>query len=235
MIRVRRTSDFDTVILAGGGSARMGGADKAALAVGGTPMLVSVAQAAAAAGTSRLIVVGPGRAGPVHDALAALVGGRAGWLTRVCEDPTGSGPVAGLRRGLTEVRAPQLLLLAADLPFLAATHLLALLHASDSAEPGTALAADRPRASAVVAGVVAEDATGAPQWLVSCWRADALRAALSAYAGTSLHAALRPMNPARIRLPATGDAPAWLDCDTPDDLAAARRAWLGRTEILEAD
>ncbi|MFY9890374.1 MAG: NTP transferase domain-containing protein, partial [Streptosporangiaceae bacterium] len=63
---------FDTVILAGGSAARMGGADKPGIAVGRTAMLVLVAQAAAAAGTRRLIVVGPPRAGAVGDAMAEL-------------------------------------------------------------------------------------------------------------------------------------------------------------------
>jgi molybdenum cofactor guanylyltransferase len=231
---VSRSSDFDTVILAGGGSTRMGGADKPGLAVGGTPMLVSVAQAAAGAGTSRLIVVGPGRAGVVRDGLAALGHGRPGWLICVVEEPARSGPVAGLRRGLAEVGAPLLLLLAADLPFLTAAHLLELLTAGPSAAEAEP-APDRPSAADVAAGVVAADASGAPQWLVSCWRADSLRAALAGYAGTSLRGLLAPLNPVRIGLAPSGPASPWLDCDTPDDLSAARRAWLGRTVNAEAD
>src|SRR5271166_879207 len=77
-------ADFDAVILAGGRAGRLAGADKPSLEVAGAPMLVSVARAAAAAGTRKLIVVGPDRAGRVHDALASLAAGRcqryvAGW------------------------------------------------------------------------------------------------------------------------------------------------------------
>jgi molybdenum cofactor guanylyltransferase len=227
---------FDTVILAGGGAARMGGADKPGLAVGARPMLVSVAQAAAAAGTSRLIVVGPPRAGAVQDGLAALAAGRPGWLACVCEEPAGRGPVAGLRCGLAEVSAPCVVLLAADLPFLTGAHLTALLTAGALtasrpdvdllAAEGSPVAKGSP-AAAGAAGVVVADATGRPQWLASCWHAGPLRHALAAYDGESLRGLLAPLSPARMRLESTaGTLPPWLDCDTPDDLAAARRAWL---------
>src|SRR5580704_3721264 len=65
----RPAAEFDTVILAGGGASRMAGADKPALLIGSTPMVVSVAQAAAAAGTAQIIVVGPQRPGAVRTGL----------------------------------------------------------------------------------------------------------------------------------------------------------------------
>ena len=208
MTAVDPALDFDTLILAGGRAARMGGADKAGLAVGAAPMLVSVARAAAAAGTSRLILVGPPRPGPIEDDLALLAAGRTGWLTWVQEEPPGSGPVAGLRCGLAEATAAWVVLLATDLPFLTAAHLTALVMA-------------RPQA----VGVVAADTAGHSQWLTSCWHTSVLKSALTAYGGNSLHGVLEPLNPATIRLEATvGDPPPWLDCDTPDDLATARRA-----------
>jgi molybdopterin-guanine dinucleotide biosynthesis protein A len=210
--RAHPAPDFDAVILAGGGSARMGGADKPSLMVGGRPLLMSVAQAAAAAGAGRLIVVGPSRPGVVTASLATLAAGRPGSLVWVHEEPAGRGPVAGLRRGLAEVSAPWLAVLAADLPFLTGAHLTALLTADDQ-EPA--------------AGVVLSDAEGRPQWLASCWRTSSLRSALAAYDGDSLHGLLAPLNPALARLGTPGAAmPPWLDCDTPDDLAAARSAWL---------
>ncbi len=212
--------DFDTVILAGGGASRMGGADKPGLVVGGTPMLVSVAQAAAAAGTSRLIVVGPLRSGAVQDALTALAARRPGWLACVREEPPGQGPVAGLRRGFAEVSAPWLVLLAADLPFVTGRHLTAMLSVA---------------VSTPTAGVVLAEADGRPQWLSGCWRASQIRAALASYDGQSLHGLLAPLSPALSRLDSPGNAmPPWLDCDTPDDLAAARRAWLA-SEADSAD
>ena len=85
MTRARLAPEFDAVILAGGSAARMGGADKPGLIVGGTPLLVSVAQAAAAAGAARLIIVGPPRPGDVTASLSALAAGRPGWLAWVRE------------------------------------------------------------------------------------------------------------------------------------------------------
>jgi molybdenum cofactor guanylyltransferase len=216
--RARPAPEFDAVVLAGGRAHRMGGADKPSLIVGGTPLLVLVAQAAAAAGAARLIVVGPSRLGVVAASLATLAAGRPGWLAWVHEDPPGRGPVAGLRRGLAEVSAPWLAVLAADLPFLTGAHLTTLL------------TAERPEPTA---GVVLTDPEGRPQWLASCWRTSSLRSALAAYEGDSLHGLLVPLSPALARPDTPGGAitsgaamPPWLDCDTPDDLAAARRAWL---------
>ncbi|NKZ04085.1 molybdenum cofactor guanylyltransferase [Actinomadura latina] len=148
--------------------------------------------AAAAAGASRLVVVGPRR-----DVLPGAV--------VVREDPPGGGPVPALRAGLAEVRAPRLALLAADLPFLRPAHVARLLAAMG----------DRP-------GALLLDEEGREQWLAGCWRADALREALSGYRGASLRGLLGPLEPVTVELPA-GTRPAWYDCDTPEDLAAAER------------
>jgi molybdenum cofactor guanylyltransferase len=216
--------EFDTVILAGGNAARMGGSDKPSLVVGGVPLLVLVAQAAAAAGTSRLIVVGPPRPSPVQASLAALADGQPGWLSCVREEPPGGGPVAGLRRGLAEVSAAWVVLLAADLPFLTGAHLTALLAAAGPATTG----------SVAAGGSVLADADDRPQWLASCWPTDSLRPALASYPGQSLHGLLEPLQSALARLDTSGGAmPPWQDCDTPDDLAAARVAW--RAHHAEAD
>jgi molybdenum cofactor guanylyltransferase len=216
-----RAPDFDTLILAGGRASRMGGVDKAGLSVGATPMLVSVAQAATAAGTSRLIIVGPARAGLVHDGVSALAAGRTGWLGWVQEEPPGSGPVAGLRRGLAAATAPWLVLLAADLPFLTAAHISELV----------ATCVRAARAPALRHGVACADTAGEAQWLTSCWRTRSLRSALAAYSDDSLRGVLAALNPAAMRLEVSaGDPPPWLDCDTPDDLATARQAWTARAE-----
>ncbi len=201
--------EFDTVILAGGRAARMAGADKPALTVGETPMLVSVARAAAAAGTRRLIIVGPQRQGPVGEGLAAVAAGLPGGLTFTAEEPPGGGPVPALRRGLAEVTAPWLALLAADLPFLRGEQISGLLAA--------ALAAGD-------SGAVLADEAGREQWLAGGWQAGSLRAALLAYNGSSLHGVLADLGPVLVRLAGAGEGAPWLDCDTPDDLASAR-AW----------
>jgi molybdopterin-guanine dinucleotide biosynthesis protein A len=221
-----RPADFDAVMLAGGRAARMDGADKPALEVGGLPMMIRVAAAVAAAGAGRLIVVGPARGGAVGPALAAVAAGLPGGLVTVRESPPGAGPVAALRRGLSEVRAPWLALLAADLPFLTGSWLRAV-HA-------IAASSGRP-------GAVPVDDGGRQQWLASVWRAEPLRSALDVYTGGSLGGLLGPMEPARVAAGQAQEgstpglvprgapggrppelAPPWFDCDDPAELAAAR-------------
>jgi molybdenum cofactor guanylyltransferase len=218
--------DFDAVILAGGRAARMNGADKPGLEVGGRPMLVSVALAAAAASATRLIVVGPERGGAVGRGLAAAAAGLPGGLVLVREEPTGGGPVPALRCGLAVTRSTWVALLAADLPFLTGSWLARLLALAVSGGP---------------AGAVLADADGRPQWLAGCWRADLLRSALREYRGDSLGGLLRPLGAALLppaaglagdgmesgaagSLPG-GAAVPWLDCDDPSELAAARAAF----------
>jgi molybdopterin-guanine dinucleotide biosynthesis protein A len=193
----------------------MSGADKPGLEVGGTAMLISVARAAATAGCRHLIVVGPQRGGAVASGLSAVAESLPGGLVMVREDPPGGGPVAALRRGLTEVTAPWLALLAADLPFLTGADLVGLRQ--------VAMAASGVPGPGGAPGAVLADAAGRPQWLVSCWRTPDLRAALDGYAGDSLRGLLGPLQPELIRVEVAAGAPApWLDCDTPADLAAAR-------------
>ena len=178
---------FDAVILSGGSARRLGGIAKPELVIAGRTLLETAIVAGREAGAARVVVVGPRR-------------GSADLAVR--EDPPGSGPVPAVRRGLAEVSAGRVLLLAADLPFIRAGHLTALLAAAG--ERGT--------------GAVLTDDDDRPQWLVSCWRAAALRAALETYHGGSLHGVLGPLDPASVR---PADA-AWLDCDTPADVARAR-------------
>jgi molybdopterin-guanine dinucleotide biosynthesis protein A len=198
---MRVTSGVTTVrssliVLAGGGARRLGGRDKPGLLVGDRTLLQSVVDAGAEAGAQRVVVVGPRRAGVAGVAF-------------VSEEPPGAGPVPALRRGLAEVTAPWAVVLAADLPFLRAAHVGALLRAA--ARGG--------------AGAVLADDSGRPQWLAGCWRAAALREALDGYDGDSLRGLLGPLRPAMARLdPAPGEPPPWLDCDTPEDLERAR-AW----------
>ncbi|MFC4062090.1 molybdenum cofactor guanylyltransferase, partial [Planomonospora corallina] len=141
---------------------------------------------AAVPGAGRLVVVGPERPGL----------DRAVFRT---EDPPGGGPVPALRAGLAEVSAPRVVLLAADLPFLRAEHVAALL------------AAEGP-------GAVLVDDGGHEQWLVGAWRTAVLAEALARYEGRSLRGLLAPLRPAALRLP--GEP--WFDCDTLDDLEHVR-------------
>jgi len=181
------TGRFDVVVLAGGGARRLGGRDKPGLVIGGRPLIESVI--AAGAGAARVIVVGPRR-----DGLDGVV--------FVSEEPPGAGPVPALRRGLAEVTAPQVAVLAADLPFLRASHVQALLGAHGN-------------------GAVLVDDGGREQWLAGCWRTSALRTAMDVYPGASLGGLLRPLEPVLLELAEAGEPPPWLDCDTPGDIERA--------------
>ncbi|MBV9095875.1 MAG: NTP transferase domain-containing protein [Streptosporangiaceae bacterium] len=183
------------IILAGGRGRRLGGADKPGLVVGGRTLIGAVVAAGAAAGARQVIVVGPARAG---------FGPGVRFVT---EEPPGGGPVPALRRGLAEAAGPWTALLAADLPFLRAGDLGALLRAAQ--RPGSA-------------GAVLADDAGRPQWLAGCWRTAALRRAADGYAGDSLRGLLAPLAAALVRPErAAGEPPPWLDCDTPEDLRRA--------------
>ncbi len=178
------------IVLAGGAGRRLGGVDKSSLLVGGRALLASVVVAAVAAGASRVVVVGPVRAGLI------------GLVCFVSEEPAGGGPVPALRAGLGLVSEPWVLLLASDLPFLTGQVLGELVAAGPA---------------------VVVDGEGRPQWLTSCWRTSALRAALASYDGDSLRGLLASLPYAEAVVPAEpGVAPCWLDCDTPEDLAVAR-------------
>lgn len=102
---------YDALILAGGAAARLRGADKPGLLVGGRALVSRVA--AAVAGAQRIVLVGPDRP-ELPDAIT------------VREDPPGAGPVPALRTGLHSVHAPWVAVLAADLPFLTADDVDAL-------------------------------------------------------------------------------------------------------------
>jgi molybdopterin-guanine dinucleotide biosynthesis protein A len=222
---------FDAVVLAGGRAARLGGADKPGLVVGQRTLLGSAVSAVTEAGASRVVVVGPQRPAALGSATGRPGTGSPGTgspgtgspggpgahggeqVSYTREDPPGGGPVAALRCGLAEVSAPDIVLLAADLPFLRPVHVTRLL---------AALAGPATRGAALL------DASGRPQWLVSCWPAAVLRAALVAYRGSSLRGVLGPLEP--VLLPdetAAGEPPPWLDCDTADDLRVARD-WAAR-------
>jgi molybdopterin-guanine dinucleotide biosynthesis protein A len=115
---------FDAIILAGGTSRRMGGGDKTALAVGGTPLLDRVLAAVPEA--EWVIVVGAER--PTRTPVR--------W-TR--EAPAGAGPAAAVAQGLTLAEAPTVVLLAGDLPFVTRATVARLLA---RAAPNGAVLAD---------------------------------------------------------------------------------------------
>jgi molybdopterin-guanine dinucleotide biosynthesis protein A len=177
--RVGATRPYDGVVLAGGAGRRLGGPDKPWTVVGGRP-LIEVARSALA-GAGRTIVVGPGQ--------------------DCVEDPPGGGPVAALSAGLDRITQPYVVVLAADLPFVTAAAVEALV----AAAPAVAL-----------------DDEGREQWLVGAWPTAQLRAAAPvAPAGARLGRTLAGLQPQRLVLP--GWPPVWWDCDTLEQLERARR------------
>lgn len=203
----QRTGQVAALVLAGGRASRLGGTDKPGIEIAGRTLLAAVAGAAAGAGACHIVVVGPPRPRLADELAAELSSATAARpaIDFTTEHPPGAGPVPALRAGLGLVTAPWLLLLAADLPFLRDSHLRAL----------------RTAASAACGAMLVDD-QGQPQWLASCWRTAVLRTALADYRGSSLGGVLGPLRPGRVRIAAEPDrAPPWLDCDTPEDVAAA--------------
>ena len=185
---------FDAVVLAGGGASRLDGVDKMLVEVGGTRLIDRAV--GAVAGADQAIVVGDPRP-DVRD------------VRWVREDPPGGGPVAALAAGLALARSPRTVLLAADLPFVAARHVALLL--------------DELGLDASFDGVMFVDPHGRDQLLLSAWRTRRLRGALPTQtAGAALRRVLAPL--AVRRIPGGQDL---LDCDTPADLDLARRLTRG--------
>ncbi|AWZ06208.1 MULTISPECIES: NTP transferase domain-containing protein [unclassified Streptomyces] len=207
---------YDAIVLAGGAARRLGGADKPGLLVGGRPLLDRVLDACADARTT--VVVGGRRptARPVQ------------WAR---EDPPGGGPLAaldaGLRRlpprdgGLDVARDEGLVVvLSADLPFLDRDTVRALLDA-----PGGD-------------GALLRDPDGRDQPLVAAYRAEPLRreiALLAAEHGSVTGLPLRALTAELELAHVTAAAPlASFDCDTWDDLAAARARIREHGTVLES-
>ncbi|MGW6926392.1 NTP transferase domain-containing protein [Streptomyces sp. NPDC054950] len=195
----------DAVVLAGGGARRLGGADKPGVRVGGRALLDRVLGACADARTTVVVADPRPTARPVR------------WAR---EDPPGAGPVAALDAGLRHTAADDVLVLSADLPFLAADTVRRLL---------TAL-----RAGAAE-GVLLTDADGRDQPLVAVYRTAALRrelAVLTAGEGGLTGLPLRRLT-AGLDLTRVPDPVASFDCDTWDDIAAARARIREHDHVLD--
>ncbi len=200
------------IVLAGGGSTRMGGVDKTRLPVAGVTALERVLRTAPA---DHLIVVGPEQddAAGLHERHGARF---------VREDPPGSGPLAALARGVEEAQrllaenalsSARILLLGGDMPLLRTETLESL---RDHDPSGTR--------------VVALEADGRTQFLCAAWPLARLRAALDAVAGPggdwadlSLRRLYADLGPDElVARPAVGMEGA--DMDTPEDLDQVRRS-----------
>lgn len=124
------------------------------------------------------------------------------------ESPPGAGPVAGIAAGLSELPSDSQLVvvLACDLPYLKQSDVNRLLVALSGYD-----------------AVMFEDATGRAQPLAGLYRVTELAAAIAAQSA-DLHGrpVLRIVN--KLRVATIADHGAARDCDTPDQLEAARRA-----------
>jgi molybdopterin-guanine dinucleotide biosynthesis protein A len=170
---------FDGLVLAGGRGRRLGGPGKPQLEVGGRRMIDVVR--AALVGARSVTVVGPG--------------------ADVVEEPPGGGPVAAIATGLASVTAPLVVVLAADLPFVTAAVVRALVDAA----PATAV-----------------DDEGRAQYLLGAFPTAALRAALPDDPdGARVGDVVRSLMPQGIRF--DQQPPPWWDCDTAEQLRQARR------------
>ena len=185
---------LDAIVLAGGLARRLEGADKPALEFGGVTLLDRVIEACAEA--REIVCVGPVR--PTRRPVR--------W-TR--EDPPGAGPVAALAAGLELTRTAHVLVLAADLPFLAAE----LVHSLWINAAGHD-------------GAVLIDPEGKDQWLAACYRREALTGAIDRLAaerggtaGLSLKRLLADFDLARVPDPEGRS----FDCDTWEDVGHVRR------------
>jgi molybdopterin-guanine dinucleotide biosynthesis protein A len=186
---------YDAIILAGGAAKRLGGADKPALRVGGRALLDRVL--AACADAAATVVVG-GRRPTVRP------------VTWAREESQGGGPLAALGAGVRLTTAGHLLVLSADLPFLGESTVKELLAAAAHGERDGALCVDQD---------------GRDQPLVAVYRSEPLRRELAllaaehgSLAGLPLRLLTHELDLARVE----ADALASFDCDTWEDIAAAR-------------
>lgn len=178
---------FDAIVLAGGAARRLGGADKAMLDVAGTPMLTRVVDAVSAA--QRRVVVGPLR--PIERDVT--------WCQ---ETPPGGGPVAALAAALPLTRADVLVVLAADLPWIAPAVRPLLIAMHGPVDVAMLAAASRVN------------------YLAAAWRRRAMTEALARVGdpvAVSMRALVAGTTVAEVADPGWGD-----DCDTWTDLARHR-------------
>ncbi|MER6915185.1 NTP transferase domain-containing protein [Streptomyces sp. NPDC000594] len=202
------TPAHDAVVLAGGAARRLGGADKPGLAVGGRPLLDRVLAACDRAATT--VVVGGRRATarPVR------------WAR---EEPPGGGPLAALDAGLRRLGedSERVVVVSADLPFLTGATVGALLDALGTSGREAALLVD---------------ADGREQPLVAVYRTEPVRRELALLAteyGTLAGLPLRLL-PEQLETVRVADASsAAFDCDTWEDLAAARARIREHGNVLE--
>jgi len=185
---------FDAIVLAGGAGLRMG--DPTGTDKAGLDV----------GGMTLLDRVLASVADAQH---CAVVGPRrpTAWpVTFSAEEPAGSGPAAAIVHGLSMVHAPIVVVLAADMPF-AATAVPKLIDALAGGHADAAMLVDN---------------SGRRQPLLAAYRTDALRRCADGrdWRGASVRALTEGLTV--VEVAAAGDEA--LDCDTPEQLTAAREA-----------
>lgn len=144
------STDAAVIILTGGTGARLGGADKAMLALHGSTPIGMIIEAL----PLDLDIVVSGPCLPLLREVAFRQ-----------EVPSGGGPVAGIVAALTDVQAPLVGVLAVDMPW---------------SVPVLLAAIDRLRDAPDVDVMIPIDPEGRRQPLCCAWRTDRLRACLPA-------------------------------------------------------
>ena len=194
--------DCTAIILAGGDSRRMG-SDKAAVMLGECTLLESV--------TKTMQLVFPKVCLSLRQARPDLA------LPQIVDEFADVGPLAGLCAALEQATTPWIFAVATDMPFVQA----ALIEQ---------LALRRPGYQAVVPVV-----GGHPQPLAAFYASSCLepiRALLAGGGKSSLRAALEQLRVCRVDeaelMAVDPELRSFFDLDTPEDLAAARRAGWGQ-------
>ncbi|MGL4340562.1 MAG: molybdenum cofactor guanylyltransferase [Rhodoglobus sp.] len=179
---------FDAIILAGGRSTRLGGYPKASLRFRGRDLLEHSLDAARQA--KRLVIVGDPDVIRVSPDII---------VTR--EQPPFGGPAAGIAAGLTALRSstvPWVLILACDIPDASRAVPILLSHLSGD-------------------GAIATDQHGQDQYLLACYRREALTNAVGACRdnifGMSVRALVNNLATTTVTVPAgsTDDIDTWDD------------------------
>jgi molybdopterin-guanine dinucleotide biosynthesis protein A len=122
------------IVLAGGASLRMG-QDKAALELGGRPLLERVAEPVSRL-CEEVIIAAAGRQRRELPGLAA---------TWVADPPGSAGPLAGLAAGLAVASHPTAIVVACDMPFLNEGLLAHLLDSVDGCDAAVPLVGGAPQ------------------------------------------------------------------------------------------
>jgi molybdopterin-guanine dinucleotide biosynthesis protein A len=191
---------FDAIVLAGGEGRRLGGVDKAGLAVGSRSLLDRSLEAVRRA--HQVVVVGPAR-------------DLSGKVSVVREDPPGGGPVAAIAAAMPQLRSGVVVVLACDMPFVTADTVEVLVTACRAGRPGERTDPNR------VDGAQLVDSEGRRQYLAAAYRVPALTRALRE-AGPSHGQAMRNVVSGLTIVECPTDPEVTLDCDTWSDVERSR-------------